>query len=490
MLSHKEAIQSLGLPWTGTSLVGKAFVPPQGEPIPIVDPATTEQLGTIYSPDEKTVDEAVAIADKALDKLRNMSFGRRKRMLSALAEALSKEEETLSRLESLDAGMPQMFSRQFSTKALVRNLSYYAEWPDKIEGRIIPAEHPAEALNLAIYEPVGVTAAIIPWNTPNLFIGSKIGPALAAGCPVILKPAERASLAAIHVAKIVQGLDLPEGAVQVLVGDATVGEALVRHPGVSKIAFTGGSEIGKKVMQAAAGSLKRLSLELGGKSPHILFEDADTEKALMLATFGVFSLSGQACAAGSRLFLHERIHDDFLSQVAAMAASLKVGDPLAGDTMLGPLISEGQLARVRGFVEEAEREGAQVVLRGQVPEELQPGYFHGPTILAGLDQTSRVVQEEIFGPVLTVFRFKTEDEAVAMANDTKYGLAAGIWTKDLSRAHRVAQKLEAGNVWVNAYGNLPYTVPFGGFKESGFGKDGGEDALYEHLRLKNVYIKL
>lgn len=490
MISHKEAIRSLGLPWTVTSLVGKSFVPPQGEAIPIVDPATTERLGQVYSPDGKAVDEAVALAGKALLTLRSMSFGRRKRLLRTLAEALAREEETLQRLESLDAGMPQMFSRQFSTKSLVRNLEYYAEWPDKIEGRTIPAEGPTEALNLALYEPVGVTAAIIPWNTPNLFIGSKIGPALAAGCPVILKPSERASLCAFRVAGIVKELDMPEGAVQVLTGDASVGEALVRHSGVAKIAFTGGSGIGKKVMQSAAGTLKRLSLELGGKSPHILFEDADTSKALMLATFGVFSLSGQACAAGSRLFLHESLYDDFLSQVATMAKSLKVGDPLAGDTMLGPLISEGQLARVRGFVEEAEQAGAKVVFQSELPEDLKPGYFHAPTILTHLDHGSRAAQEEIFGPVLAVFRFKTEEEVVAMANDTCYGLGAGIWTRDLSRAHRVAGKLDAGNVWVNSYGNLPYTVPFGGFKESGFGKDGGKDALYEHLRLKNVYIKL
>jgi acyl-CoA reductase-like NAD-dependent aldehyde dehydrogenase len=409
--------------------------------------------------------------------------------MADLAALLKERSRRFTTLEALDVGMPVMFSKRFSTKAMVTQLRYYGEWIDKVDGDVVSAGGENESLTLVLREPVGVVGAIIPWNTPCLFLGSKIAPALAAGCSVILKPPELAPLCGVELARAVVDAGMPKGLVQVLHGDGAVGAALCAHPGVDKIAFTGGTARGRDVMAQSAGTLKKLSLELGGKSPHILFEDADVNKATMMATYGMFSLAGQACAAGSRLYVHASLYEGFVKRVVGMLGMLRPADPLSGGTQLGPLISEGHLTRVHGIVEEA-RSGGATVLAGGERASLESGAFYQPTILADVDPTSRAAREEIFGPVLCVSSFEDEADVLARANDTEYGLAAGLWTRDVSRALRMSRKLNAGMVWVNSYGNIPIQAPFGGHKQSGFGRDGGRDGILEYLESKTVHVAL
>lgn len=486
---HRKTLDELGLPKPLQHFINGQFRAEARKSLAAIDPTTQEKIADIPQAVDSEIDEAVKASRQAQQEWKSASPGRRKKVLGALAAALQNHSKDHPKVEALDVGMPTLISKQFSSKAMIRHIEYAAEWVDKIDGHVVVSSGSTEALNVVVNEPVGVVVGIIPWNTPFLFLGSKTGPALAAGCSVIIKPSEMASLPAYWFAEAVKNAGMPSGLVQVVFGDGEVGKKLCGHPDVNKIAFTGGTSKGREIMAQASGTLKRVSLELGGKSPHIIFEDADVPRATMMATYGMFSLTGQACAAGSRLFVHRSLAENFIQSLLSFVPSMKMGDPLENDSMLGPLISKSHLERVDAYVQEAKASGAKVLCGGK-PAKMGDGNFYEPTILADVDPNSRVAREEIFGPVMCVFQFEDEDDVVRQANDTIYGLVAGFWTKDVSRALRVASKIQAGTVWVNSYGTLPIQAPFGGFKQSGFGRDGGREGIMEYLQPKNVYIQI
>jgi acyl-CoA reductase-like NAD-dependent aldehyde dehydrogenase len=459
----------------------------------LMDPATEEELGVIPDATPEQVDTAVRTARSAFDEgpwWREWGPSKRAQCLRKLAELCKAREKELSELESLNVGAPIGVTRRFNLQALIRNLEYYAGFADKISGRVVPLNS-RNQFDYTLREPYGVIASLIPWNTPLLFVGSKLAPALAVGNVVILKPSEQACLSVLRVGDLIEEAGFPEGVVQILTGGPEVGAHLVRHPGVDKVSFTGGCAIARKVLEATASTLKPTMMELGGKSPQILFEDADLDRAMMFVIVGTFPLTGQACAASTRLLVHESLYPAFLERLKEMTATLPIGDPLDPTVMLGPLVSRRQKERVEGFVERALKEGAKLFYRRELPPELKErGYFMGPVIFTDVDPGMEIWKEEVFGPVVVVTKFQKEEEAIELANATDYGLSAGIWTRDLSRAHRVAERIRAGMIWINTYGMIPYTAPFGGYKQSGWGREGGEEVLYEYTQVKNILIEL
>jgi aldehyde dehydrogenase (NAD+) len=471
---------------------GRWQAPASGETYATINPATEEVSAQVARGDERDVDLAVQAARRAFDQgpWPRMAAAERARVLWKLADLITANLDEMARLESVNTGKTLFDSGKVELPFAAEVFRYYAGWTTKIHGETLNLRD--GAFTFTLRQPLGVVGAIVPWNFPFLLASWKIAPALAAGNTIVLKPASLTPLTALRFAELTQEAGLPEGVFNVVPGPGgKAGMALVRHPGVDKVAFTGSTEVGKGIMREAAGSLKRVSLELGGKSPNIVLADADMEAALRGALTGIFYNKGEVCAAGSRLLVEQRVHDEFVGKLVDRVKGLKVGDPLDKATRMGPVVSAQQLDTVLGYVEAGRREGATLAAGGErVRVGDGRGFFVQPTVFTGVTNTMRIAREEIFGPVLSVIPFKDVDDAVAQGNETFYGLAAAVWTRDVGKALRVARALRAGTVWINAYNLFDAALPFGGFKESGFGRELGQAGLDLYTEVKSVWVDL
>jgi phenylacetaldehyde dehydrogenase len=474
---------------------GKWTMAASGKTFPTYNPATGEVLAEIAECDREDINRAVDAARKAFDNgpWRKMTASERGRLVWKLADLLEANLEEFAYLETLDNGKPFTVARAADVPLAVDLFRYMAGWATKIEGNTIPISVPytpgAKYLAYTLREPVGVVGQVIPWNFPLLMAAWKLGPALTTGCTVVLKPAEQTPLSALRLGELIQEAGFPEGVVNIVPGyGETAGAALSGHPDVDKIAFTGSTEVGRLIVHAAAGNLKKVSLELGGKSPNVIYKDADLDTAIPGAASAIFFNHGQCCCAGSRLYVEKPVFDRVVEGVADYAKKIKVGSGLEADTQMGPLVSEEQLSRVCGYLEAGFSEGAKAVAGGQ--KKGDRGYFVEPTVLVGTNEDMKVVQEEIFGPVVAAMPFSDTDEILPRANNSCYGLAAAVWTKDISKAHRTAEALRAGTVWINCYNIFDAALPFGGYKQSGWGREMGHDALQLYTQTKAICTRL
>ncbi len=461
-----------------------------GKTFETINPATSEVIANVAEADKADVDKAVAAARKAFESgpWSKMPAAERGHLLYKLADLIEANKQELAQLETLDNGKPISDSLNADLPLTIACYRYYAGWADKIEGKTIPIGGPFFCYTR--HEPVGVCGQIIPWNFPLLMQSWKLGPALACGCTVVMKPAEQTPLTALRVGELIQEAGFPPGVVNLLPGfGPTAGQAIARHKDIDKVAFTGSTEVGHLIMEAAAQSnLKRVTLELGGKSPNIVFADSDIEAAVEGAYFGLFFNQGQCCCAGSRLFVEQSIHDQFVEKILSKTKARKVGDPFDPATEQGPQVSEEQFEKVMGFIDSGRRDGAKLLCGGgRVGDR---GYFIEPTVFDQVGDEMQIAQDEIFGPVLSVIPFKDIDDVIRRANNTCYGLAAAVWTRDISKAHAIANRVRAGTVWVNCYDVFDAAAPFGGFKQSGIGRELGEYGLANYTEVKTVTIRI
>jgi len=476
-------------------LIGGKWTDARGQETTATEnPITGDKLASLAEAQPQDVDAAVLAARAALDDPAWSGLRPRERaqLLFRLADAIEAHLDEFAALEAVDSGKPLRNATNVDIPQAIDHLRYFAGWVTKIEGSTVTS-NVGDYLIYTRREPVGVCGLIVPWNYPLLLTMWKLAPALACGNTVILKPAEQTSLTALRLAELICELDFPPGVVNVLTGRGEVtGAALAAHPGVDKISFTGSTEVGKSIAAAGAAHLTRVSLELGGKSPNVVFADADLGAAASGAAWGIFYNMGEDCCAGSRLFVQESVYDEFLAKVTEVAASIRVGHPFDEQSQLGPLVSSGHQARVTGYVDGAVSDGARLVAGGGRPAYLPgaEGFYYAPTILTDVTDGARIIREEVFGPVVVATPFTDDEHAVRVANDTVYGLAAGVWTQNLGRAHRFAHAVRAGTVWLNDYGPADAAAPFGGFKQSGYGREHGSEALNLFLETKSVWVNL
>jgi aldehyde dehydrogenase (NAD+) len=462
-----------------------------GETMDVINPATEEVIAQVPSAGSKDLDAAVAAARAALGgPWGAMSARERGRLVRKLGDRLLERADEVARLETIHNGKPISESRQIEIPAAAECFEYYGGWSDKVMGETIPVK--GNYLTYTLREPIGVVAAIVPWNFPLLLAAWKVAPALACGNTIILKPASQTPLTALALGEIAIEVGLPPGVLNVLTGPgSTLGQAIVEHPGIDKIAFTGDTSTGKGIMRGAAGTLKKITLELGGKSPNIVLPDADIEAAIRGATIGIFYGKGEVCAAGSRLLVDASIKAEFIDKLAARTKKMVPGDPMDPKTRFGAVSSKKQLETVLRYIETGRNEGATLVAGGARADiGTGKGYFVQPTVFSDVRPEMTIAREEIFGPVLAAIEFADIDEAIARANDTPYGLAAGVWTRDIKKAHYIARKLQAGTVWINTYNVYDTAAPFGGYKQSGFGREMSAHALEHYTQVKSVWVDL
>ncbi|MFI5208970.1 MAG: aldehyde dehydrogenase family protein [Gemmatimonadales bacterium] len=471
--------------------IGNEFAPAaSGRRFAVINPATEEPLAEVAEAGEADISRAVAAARACFesDSWQGLSPRKRGALLLKAADLLAARLKEVAELETRQNGKP-LFESKIDVAMTIETLRYYGGWADKIGGETLPVD--GGFLTYTLTEPVGVVGAIVPWNFPLNLASWKVAPALATGCTVVLKPAAETPLSALALAEIMHEAGFPAGAFNVVPGDGPVaGGSLVRHPGVDKIGFTGSTAVGKQVMKEAADTVKRVTLELGGKSANIVFADADLAAAVRGAQNGIFYGKGEVCAAGSRLLVERKVKDQVVEQLAQRAAKLTPGDPMAKETRLGAIVSRRQHERVMGYIASGKREGASLVAGGAAATVNGRGYFIEATIFDGVKPDMSIAREEIFGPVLSVLPFDEPEEAVHLANQSVYGLAAGLWTRDIGKAHRVARAIRAGTVWINTYNNYDPAAPFGGYKQSGFGRDLGRHALDNYTETKTVWVSL
>lgn len=469
--------------WT-SSQSGKSFA--------IENPATGDVLTHVAHGQAADVDAAVKAARRAFDSgpWATMMAAERSKLMWRLADLLEQHADEFAQLESLDNGKPVTIAKAADVALAVEIFRYMAGWATKIHGQTIPLSVPytpkVSYLAYTLREPVGVVGQIIPWNFPLLMAAWKLAPALAAGCTIVLKPAEQTPLTALRLGELAVEAGFPSGVINIISGFGDAGAALVNHPMVDKVAFTGSTEVGKEIVKASAGNLKKVSLELGGKSPNIIFKDADLNIAIAGAANAIFFNHGQCCCAGSRLFIEQEIFEQVVQGVSEIAKKIRVGDGMDSGSQMGPLVSKDQFTKVCGYIESGRSQGAQVQAGGKALD--RSGYFVEPTLLTQVNKDMKVVQEEIFGPVVAAMPFSSAEEVVRLANDTPFGLAAGIWTRDISKAHRMSAQLRAGTTWINCYNIFDAALPFGGYKESGWGREMGEDAIRLYTETKSVCL--
>jgi aldehyde dehydrogenase (NAD+) len=472
----------------GFLIDGRRVASASGRMFKSLNPATEQVIATIAEGNEADVDRAVAAARRAFEgPWRNMRAAERGHILLKWAELLKQHADEIVEIESLDAGKPIAATLRQDFPAAVDTLTYYAGWADKISGDVVSTRE--EALTYTVREPVGVVAAIVPWNFPLMIGMWKLAPALACGCTIVMKPAELTSLSALRIGELALEAGLPPGVFNIVTGPGrVVGDALVNHPDVDKVTFTGSPGVGRGIMKGAAGNFKRVSLELGGKSANVIFEDADLDAAAKAAAAGIFFNAGQVCSAGSRVLVQEQVYDEVVERLAARAKSLRIGDPLDRGTALGPVISEKQMKSILDYVDIGRKEGAMLVTGGE--KVGKRGYFISPAVFANVKHEMRISQEEIFGPVVSVIKFKDEADALRIANGTAYSLAAGVWSRDIGRVQRFAKRARAGTVWINTYGYTDVRLPWGGERDSGLGREHGTAAIENFTEPKAVWMNL